>query len=55
MRLVRQQRGETFRSLLVARYFLLVARYFLLVARYFLFVAPYFLRVTQQKILNDCF
>ena len=34
-------RGETFRSLLVARYFLLVARFFLLVA--------------QQEILRDFF
>ena len=41
-------RGETFRSLLVARYFLLVARSFLLVARYFLLVA-------RQEILKDCF
>ena len=29
------KQGETFRSLLVARYFWLVARYYLLVARYF--------------------
>ena len=43
-----QFRGETFRTLLVGRYFLLViffliARYFLPVARYFLLVPPYFL------------
>ena len=35
----KQLRGETFRSLLVAHYFLLVACYFLLVACYFLLVA----------------
>ena len=52
--------GETFRSLLVAGYFLLVAgyfllvaRYFLLVARYFLLVARYFLLVAGQEILKN--
>ena len=48
-----QERGETFRSLLVARYYLLVARYFLLVARYFLLVACYFLLVAGQEILKE--
>ena len=48
-------RGETFRSLLVARYFLVVARYFFPVARYFLLVARYCCFVSRQEILKDFF
>ena len=47
-------RGETFRSLLVARCFLLFARYFLLVARYFLLVTFCSLLVTFCLLLFAC-
>ena len=59
---VATRRGETFRSFLIAsyfllvpRYFLFVARYFLLIARYFLLVARYFLLVARYFLLVACY
>ena len=43
------QRDETFRSLLVARYFLLVARYFMLVTRQEI-LKNFFLSKSKQKV-----